>query len=150
VLALVVLRRSRRAERAARDAEERHDAKVREVLDRRRRRAEEHAAQQRAHEESVASAHSARPAASAPRAGAEKICPICGHEFGGSTAFCPHDGAALVPAAKAAGLDFPVPAAMANAPPPSKRGKICPTCGDRFDGGADYCGKDGTQLVLLN
>jgi hypothetical protein len=31
-----------------------------------------------------------------------------------------------------------------------KRGKICPTCGDRFDGQTDYCGKDGTQLVLLN
>lgn len=35
-------------------------------------------------------------------------------------------------------------------PEPPKRGKICPTCGDRFDGSADFCGKDGTQLVLLN
>jgi hypothetical protein len=33
---------------------------------------------------------------------------------------------------------------------PAKRGKICPTCGDRFGGAAEFCGKDGTQLVLLN
>ena len=38
--------------------------------------------------------------------------------------------------------------APAGAPPP--RGKICPTCGGRFDGVAAFCGKDGTQLVLLN
>ena len=30
------------------------------------------------------------------------------------------------------------------------RGKICPTCGGRFDGAAVFCGKDGTALVLLN
>lgn len=30
------------------------------------------------------------------------------------------------------------------------RGKICPTCGGRFEGAADFCGKDGTQLVPLN
>ena len=43
--------------------------------------------------------------------------------------------------------DLPAPAAIASTAPP-KRGKICPTCGDRFDGAADFCGKDGTQLVL--
>lgn len=30
------------------------------------------------------------------------------------------------------------------------RGKICPTCGDRYGGEATFCGKDGTTLVLLN
>ena len=39
---------------------------------------------------------------------------------------------------------------MTSQTQPPKRGKICPTCGDRFDGVADFCGKDGTQLVLLN
>ncbi len=34
--------------------------------------------------------------------------------------------------------------------PTQSRGKICPTCGDRFDGAASFCGKDGTSLVLLN
>ena len=43
-------------------------------------------------------------------------------------------------------------AAQAGATPakPSKQAKICPTCGDRFEGGASFCGKDGTALVLLN
>lgn len=45
---------------------------------------------------------------------------------------------------------YPAPAAIAMSPASPKRGKICPTCGDRFDGAADFCGKDGTQLVLLN
>jgi hypothetical protein len=45
-----------------------------------------------------------------------------------------------------------VPAAIAaqRAPATAARGKICPTCGERFEGGAEYCGKDGTVLVLLN
>jgi hypothetical protein len=30
------------------------------------------------------------------------------------------------------------------------KGKICPTCGGRFDGAAAFCGKDGTALVLIN
>jgi len=30
------------------------------------------------------------------------------------------------------------------------RGKICPTCGGRFEGVAAFCVNDGTQLVLLN
>lgn len=41
-------------------------------------------------------------------------------------------------------------AAAAAAAVPKKRGKICPTCGERFDGTADFCGKDGTVLVLIN
>lgn len=104
---LVLLRRSRRAARLEREADERHEARVRAVLDRRKSRADHHAAEQRAHEASVAAATAA--------AGALQIA-----------------------------------AGMADPPPPAKRGKICPTCGDRFDGGADYCGTDGTQLVLIN
>lgn len=30
------------------------------------------------------------------------------------------------------------------------RGKICPTCGERYPNEASFCGRDGTQLVLLN
>jgi hypothetical protein len=30
------------------------------------------------------------------------------------------------------------------------RGKICPTCGERYPTEASFCGRDGTQLVLLN
>ena len=142
---LVVFRRSRKAAELERDAEERHDERVRAVLERRRARADQHAAQQRAHEESLAAAKAAESArvVTKPSVAEDKMCPTCGRAFPPDNAFCPHDGASLVAATGA----VPV-AAIAKAP--AKRGKICPTCGDRFDGGAEYCGKDGTQLVLIN
>jgi hypothetical protein len=52
------------------------------------------------------------------------------------------------------GGDELVPAVVAGfsaAPSPQPvRGKICPTCGGRFEGSERFCGKDGTQLVLVN
>ena len=33
---------------------------------------------------------------------------------------------------------------------PAARGKICPTCGDRYEAEAEFCGKDATKLVLIN
>jgi hypothetical protein len=116
VLAAILGKRSRRAATLVREATERHEAEVAEVLERRRVREAEHAAQKRAHEESVAAAAAARARAAAARPPAP----------------------------------YPAPAAIAMSPAAPKRGKICPTCGDRFDGAADFCGKDGTQLVLLN
>ena len=38
----------------------------------------------------------------------------------------------------------------AAAPRRPGRGKICPTCGERYGGEATFCGKDATKLVLLN
>lgn len=179
IAAVVLVRRARRAKKLTELAEQRHEARVREVLERRRRREEEYAAQMRAHEESVAAAKAAseraRLAASAGAAGADLVCPSCGREAPPGTAFCSQDGSPLV-AAKGAPrsggrcpvchkgfgpgitvcptdneelLPYPMYAAIAQRSPAS-RGKICPTCGERFDGSADYCGKDGTQLVLLN
>lgn len=176
LMTIILLRRSRRAKELLAQADERHEERVRQVLDRRRRREEEHAAQMRAHEESVAAAarahghEDARPKAKVdmsktmpltaspagvPTAKLEPmVCPTCHKEAIAGTTFCPHDGTALVTASKGALLAYPPmqaiarSAATSNAPP--SRGKICPTCGDRFEGGADYCGKDGTQLVLLN
>lgn len=154
VLAAVLRGRSRRAAALVREATERHEAEVAEVLERRRIRGEQHAVQKRAHEESVAAAAAARarpkvqlvPAEPAARPEA-MMCPKCGRDFEPPTTFCPTDGTSLMPASRAPGVPFPAPGAIAAAP---KRGKICPTCGDRFDGAADFCGKDGTQLVLLN
>ncbi|MFT3774404.1 MAG: hypothetical protein QM820_54285 [Minicystis sp.] len=43
--------------------------------------------------------------------------------------------------------------APAAAPSPARRpgrGKICPTCGERYPNEAEFCGKDATKLVLLN
>ena len=156
VLAAMLSRRSRRAAALERAATERHETEVADVLERRRVREEQHAAQKRAHEESVAAAARAKtmalssPQAQAPAEGAATVCPKCGRDYKAVMAFCPTDGATLVPAARAPGLPFPAPAAIAMSSAAPKRGKICPTCGDRFDGGADFCGKDGTILVLLN
>jgi type IV secretory pathway VirB10-like protein len=126
VLATVLGRRARRASALEREATERHEAEVLEVLERRRVREEQHAAQKRAHEESVA-------AAAAARARAKAVAPA---------APAPPQGQPGAPPGAQGTI-----AMSATAP---KRGKICPTCGDRFDGAADFCGKDGTQLVLLN
>ena len=192
VVALLLVRRSRRAKALTREAEQRHEARVQQVLDRRRQREAEHAAQMRAHEESVAAARAAAavkepaktlvmpqgPGALAARV--EMVCASCGREQPAGTSFCPHDGTPLAPASKATArgggicpvcnkgfgpdvlvcpqdkeelLPSPVHAAMAQragSAPLASRGKICPTCGARFEGGAEFCGKDGTVLVLLN
>ncbi|CAN98240.1 hypothetical protein predicted by Glimmer/Critica [Sorangium cellulosum So ce56] len=61
--------------------------------------------------------------------------------------------------AGAEGAPAPSGAALAGAAGPAAgpvrptlraRGKICPTCGDRYPSEAMFCGKDGTQLLLLN
>jgi hypothetical protein len=81
------------------------------------------------------------------------ICPTCKRGFNPGVKVCPHDGDELVPPSVA---NPPLGGTMVmsgGAPGPGAappRGKICPTCGGRFDGVAAFCGKDGTQLVLLN
>jgi hypothetical protein len=119
------------------EATERHEAEVAEVLERRRLREEQHAVQKRAHEESVAAAAAAR--AKAARDLAAKL------------AASPPAAGPRVAAPVPPGMPHPAPltgtvAMSATAP----QRKICPTCGDRFDATTDYCGKDGTHLVLLN
>ena len=150
VVAVILARRARRAKKLLEQAEERHEARVQQVLDRRRRREAEHAAQMRAHEESVASATAVKAQRAATSKPVEMVCPTCGRESQGGSQFCSHDGSQLVAVSKGGGaMTYPVPAAIVQRPAAS-RGKICPTCGERFDGGEDFCGKDGTQLVLIN
>jgi hypothetical protein len=129
VLAAVLRGRSRKAAAIVTAATERHEAEVADVLERRRVREEQHAAQKRAHEESVAAAAAAR--AKAARDLAARLA------------------ASPAPGAPVTGLAGPGggPGAVSAAAP---QRKICPTCGDRFDAMTDYCGKDGTHLVLLN
>jgi hypothetical protein len=109
---------------------------------------------------------------------AELACASCGRQMPPGTSFCPHDGTPLVASPKArdvtkssGGGICPVcntvygaevmlcpthkqkllpMRALAPVPQPAVRGKICPSCGERSDGTSDFCGKDGTQLVLLN
>ncbi len=174
VVAIVGMRRSKRAATLEREAEERHEEKMREYDERQRKRGEEHAAQQRAHEESVKRAEAVKAKRGAP---GSMECPSCRRDFPAGSQFCPHDGSKLIPQGRAGaplgnvcpvckrGYDAQtkvcpadgeelVPqavfAATATAPVTKPKGKICPTCGGRFEGEAVFCGKDGTALVLLN
>ncbi len=70
------------------------------------------------------------------------VCPVCRKGQNPGVKVCPEHGEELMPAAVAA-------AGAANQNP-SQRGKICPSCGSRFDGTCSFCGKDGAALVLLN
>jgi len=180
IVAVAMMRRSKRAKALEREVAERHDARVQEALERKRKREEEHAAQERAHVESVKAAESARKIA------AEQAAAIAAANAAARAAAAAAAAAAPQPA-KAAGAPAPAiemtcpkcgkgqPAPIAFCPhdgtklvapaegavaypspaaiaraTPAKRGKICPTCGDRFDANADYCSKDGTHLVLIN
>ena len=62
-----------------------------------------------------------------------------------------NDPAAAVAPVPPAGLASP-PAKIAPATPrkAASRGKICPTCGERYPNEAVFCGKDATSLVLCN
>lgn len=57
-----------------------------------------------------------------------------------------------VPAPSGAAAPLPVRESRREQPPakPAGKGKICPTCGERYPGDAVFCGKDATTLVLLN
>lgn len=44
----------------------------------------------------------------------------------------------------------PEPAPAPKPKEASARGKICPTCGERYGADASFCGKDRTTLVLIN
>ncbi len=72
------------------------------------------------------------------------ICPTCKRGYDPGVKVCPHDKDDLVPYALYASRQPQDTGGTAA------RGKICPTCGDRFGGRVEFCGKDGTALVLLN
>jgi Double zinc ribbon len=180
VIALIGLRRSRRAAAIAREAEDRHAERLAEAEERRREKVAKHAAAQRAHDESVDRATRVAAAQVAEESATQGMgCPACHREFPPQSTFCPADGNRLVAiagheqllAGASGGIcpsckrgfdpgvktcpddgDELVPYTVGGSPsgPPTAKGKICPTCGGRFDGTATFCGKDGTALVLLN
>jgi hypothetical protein len=120
-------------------------------------------------EREIAKANAA--AASAPQT--PLVCPVCSAEFAPPFQHCPKDGAALSANKPGQGHGFcPVcfrgyPASVRTCPEHhedlvpalagarevassgSPKGKICPQCGERFDGPIAFCGKDGTALVLV-
>jgi hypothetical protein len=190
IIAIVFSRKAKRAAALEAEAERQHAERVRLVQERNREKAAAHAAQVRAHQESV-QARAARKLESEGQAAVARapgnasgtmVCPACRREYPATSAFCPEDASRLVPLngseeAAPAGSICPackrgfdpgvkvcpfdreelIPYAMhaaARAQSPQavvpSKGKICPTCGGRFDGTATFCGKDGTALVLLN
>jgi hypothetical protein len=179
VVAALAAMRSRKARAVELAAQTRHAERMRVYEREKRDREERHAAQVRAHLESVAHAQQATAEASAvgqPASG-PLFCPSCHREFAAGTAFCPFDSNRLValagheaiiagpvggicptcrrgfnPGVRVCPHDGEELVPPAAVPPRALpvRGKICPTCGGRFDGNAAFCGKDGTQLVLLN
>lgn len=179
VVAAIAALRARKARAVENAAQARHAERMRAYEVEKRDREGRHAAQTRAHVESVARAQQAAAEAAAvgqPTSG-PYFCPSCHREFSTGTAFCPFDSNRLVAMAGheaiAAGPvggicptcrrgfnpgvrvcphdgdELVPPAAVVPRATPS-RGKICPTCGGRFEGNAAFCGKDGTQLVLIN
>ncbi len=177
VIAVVYSRRAKKADALEKESEERHAELVRDADERKRAKLEAHAAQQRAHEESVL-----RVKRAAAAAVGTMFCPTCKREYAPPAGnFCGADATRLVPLTEAddaqlapAGgvcpvcrrgfppgvkvcptdkeelLPYAAVAATATVSALSPKGKICPTCGARFEGAAGFCGKDGTALVLLN
>ncbi len=159
------------SENAYRESLVAHEDSVRRAEDAKARQAQ--AREARAAAKSAAAAAAAAAAVKAPEEA--RICPTCQRSLTG-TNFCPHDGSKLVPTSAeelAVNLLCPtcrrgypegtrvcpehgedlIPLPTPARPAPVKagpRGKICPTCGSRFEGSATFCGKDGTSLVLLN
>jgi len=92
-----------------------------------------------------------------PEEGQGMVCPACGVRYAAGTGFCAKDGTALAPSSTRSGTPkeevspadpAPRPAAPASQPPPPD--KICPTCGKRYPGEAEFCGSDATALVPVN
>ena len=103
-----------------------------------------------------------------------RTCPVCANEFDPPLQFCPHDGAQLSDgkSSDAPGVVCPIcrrgfDSSIKTCPDhgeelvpktalghyeagPRKQAKICPVCGERFEGQTAFCGKDGTPLVVLN
>jgi hypothetical protein len=193
VVAIVGATRSRRARHAEVAAEARHAEKMREYQRHKAEREARHAAQMKAHLQSIAVAQQQAQAAVARGVDAGPMfCPSCRREYPPGTAYCsadsnrlvairghealmagpaggicptckrgfnpgvkvcPHDGDELVPAAMTAPAASPAASTIAISQPshqPPPRGKICPTCGGRFEGTSAFCVNDGTQLVLIN
>lgn len=138
--------RARRARTLEAAARERHAEKMREYEATKKAREDEHAAQMRAHIESVARAEqqTAKTVAMAQEQTADAMargaprglmfCPSCRREFTEGGGYCPFDANRLV---AVAGHE-----ALASGP----AGGVCPTCHRGFNPGVRVCPHDGDEL----
>jgi hypothetical protein len=135
-VAYVGARRAKRARQAQRAAEERHSDKMREYERVKRERETQHAAQMKAHLESVAVAQ--QQAAAATARGVESgpmFCPSCRRELPQGLTHCPYDSNRLV---VVAGHEM-----LMSGP----AGGVCPTCKRGYNPGVKVCPSDGDELV---
>jgi hypothetical protein len=137
IVAVVAARRSQKAVVAVeREAEDRHAQRMQDYERQKRDREEKHAAQMRAHKESVAVAQEAAAAAAARGVDSGPMfCPSCRREFSSGSTYCPFDANRLVAIAGHRNL-MGGPA-----------GGICPTCKRGFNPGIKVCPHDGDELL---
>jgi hypothetical protein len=137
VLAWVGKQRSKRADEIARAADERHADRLRDYEERKRAKEAQHAAQMRAHLDSVQRAQEQAAATGA----AEKlllgamVCPSCRHEYPAGSVYCATDSNRLIPLTGHEDV-LTGPA-----------GGICPTCKRGFNPGVKVCPDHGEELV---
>lgn len=72
------------------------------------------------------------------------ICPTCRRGYPSDSSFCPEDADELVP--------YGLYGAASSTRPPLRldTNKICPECGIRHAAAHLFCGRDGTELVVVN
>ena len=136
LVAIVGAMRARKARGAEKAAEARHAEKMRDFERHKAEREAKHAAQMKAHLESVAIAQ--QQAAAAAARGQDTgpmFCPSCRREYPPGTTYCSHDSNQLVAIRGHEGL-------MSG---PS--GGICPACHRGFNPGVKVCPHDGHELV---
>jgi hypothetical protein len=136
LVAIIGAVRSRKARGAERAAEARHAEKMRDFERHKAEREARHAAQMKAHLESVAIAQQqAAAAASRGQDSGPMFCPSCRREYPAGTTYCSNDSNQLVAIRGHEGL-------MGG---PS--GGICPSCHRGFNPGVKVCPHDGEELV---
>ncbi len=136
IVAAIGIRRSRKARAVEQAAETRHAERMREYETKKRDREETHAAQLRAHFESVATAQQAAEEAAARGIDSGPMfCPSCRREFSGGGAYCPFDSNRLV--AIEGHRELMV----------GPSGGVCPTCRRGFNPGVKVCPHDGEELL---
>jgi hypothetical protein len=136
VVATVGVSRSRKGRKVEAAAEARHSEKMREFERQKAQREAQHAAQMKAHLESVAIAQ--QQAAAAAARGVDTgpmFCPSCRREYPAGTTYCSFDSNKVVAIRGHEGL-------MSG---PS--GGICPTCKRGYNPGVKVCPDDGDTLV---
>jgi hypothetical protein len=138
--------RGRRARALEAVARERHAEKMREYEATKKAREDEHAAQMRAHLESVARSEqqtaetmaiAQEQTADAMARGAKRglmFCPSCRREFTEGGGYCPFDANRLITVAGHEGLTT------------GPAGGVCPTCHRGFNPGVRVCPHDGDEL----